>query len=79
MYCTFILTRVTLCSLYSGSELFRKSLASGLDVFRAPEYALVTKWHSLDCDSLLLDEDEKASCSAEKIQLTLATSRLQNS
>lgn len=66
-------------SFHSGSELFRKSLSSGLDVFRAPEYALVTKWHNLDCESSLLDDDEKVSCSAEKIQLTLATSRLQNS
>lgn len=63
----------------SGEDLYRKALSSGLDVFRAPEYALVKKWRDLDCDSKWLDEDEKAFCSNEKLQLTLAANRLQNS
>nr|XP_039266740.1 chondroitin sulfate synthase 1-like [Styela clava] len=58
----------------SGEDLFQKSLTSGLDVFRAPEYALLTKWHDIDCSSQWLDTDERTACSIERKQVNIAVS-----
>lgn len=58
----------------SGQDLFEKSIQSGLDVFRAPEYALLSKWHESDCDNKWLDEEERTGCLEERKFTNLALS-----
>ena len=62
---------------FSGAELYEKALASGLDVFRAPEHALIMRWEEKDCQDNELSKTEQMSCEETSKKLHLSASVLQ--